>query len=112
MSELTHQAVQIVLFICLTYGLRILTDALMRYLLIRRNSSEELVRTLLREESALRRQATLRWGLILAFGSAALLIIQWTGWTDDGPGPIALVVGGVALGNLIFYALTRQTTTG
>ena len=100
--------VPIALFVCITYALRILTDAVMRHLLIRSNPSAEAVRTILREESRVRRESALRWGLSLASAAAALGILQWTGWTGIGPGPVALVVGAIALGNLAFYALNSR----
>lgn len=100
--------VPIALFVCTTYGLRILTDAVMRHLLLRSNPSDEMVRTVLREESRIRRESALRWGLVLAFTSAALAVLQWSGWTDVDPGTIALVVGGIALGNLAFYVLNSR----
>jgi hypothetical protein len=109
LGDLLHSSVPIALFVCVTYGLRIVTDAVMRYLMIRTNPSEEVVRTLLREESRMRRQGALRWGLILAFSSASLAVLQWTGWTGVGPGPIGLVVGAIALGNLAFYALSTRS---
>jgi hypothetical protein len=103
-----HIAIPITLFICATYGLRILTDAVMRYLLVRSASSVEMIRTVLREESRLRRESALRWGLILAFGAAALAILQWTGWTGLNPGPVGLVAGAIAIANLMFYALSSR----
>ena len=104
-----HALVPVALFVCATYGLRILTDAVTRYLLVRSSPSEEVVRTILREESRVRREGALRWGLILGLSAIALAIIQWSGWTELGPGGIGLVVGAIAVGNLGFYALTGRS---
>jgi hypothetical protein len=100
--------VPIAVFVCITYGLGILTDAVMRHLLVRSNPSEEVVRAVLREESRIRREGALRWGLLLSFAAAALAILEWTGWTEFGPGPVALVVGAIGLANLVFYAIGRR----
>jgi|SRR5215469_3780099 len=108
-AALEHVLVPIALFVCATYGLRILADAVMRYLLVRSSPSEEVVRAILREESRVRREGALRWGLILGLSAIALAIIQWSGWTELGPGAIALVVGAIALGNLGFYALESRS---
>lgn len=112
MDELVHNAVPIVLFLCVTYGfvyaVKAIVDARMRSLLARSGTSEELIRTILQGEEQQRRHGSLRWGLILVSVAVGFGLIAAFGWNDITPGVIAVLAGTTGLGNLAFFAVSAR----
>lgn len=106
--DLQHTLVPIALFACVTYAFKAVLDAVMRYRLLHEPGTEELLRSLLEGEAAERREASLRWGILLVALAAGFGLIQVFGWTDLTPGTLGALVGSVGIGHLVFHALARR----
>ena len=98
----------IVLFLCVTYGFKIVVDGVLRYRMLKEGLSETLLQTILQGEQAQRRTASLRWGIFLVAIGISFLLIHLFGWTEVGPASVAVVAICAGLGQLIFHAITRQ----
>ena len=73
-KEQTHGfriLIPIVLFICITYAIKIVVDARVRSRMIGAGGSEELVHSILRDEEQRRRHSSLRWGIVLVSRGAS-----------------------------------------
>ncbi|MBL0089378.1 MAG: hypothetical protein IPP87_24700 [Ideonella sp.] len=103
--------VPIALFVCMTYSLKLLVDARMRYLFLKGNTPEA-VTTLLRGEEHLRRMGALRWGVILSAMAVGLGLVEALGWQSVTPGAVAVVLATAGAGNFIAFALTRRYGLG
>jgi hypothetical protein len=103
-----HQLTPIVFFLCATYVIKAIIDALMRLRLLRAGGSEDLLRSILQGEEAQRRHSSLRTGMTLVALALAFAGIQVAGWTDLTPGVVAFLAGAVGAANLAFYALSRR----
>jgi hypothetical protein len=99
-------------FVCLAYAIKAVADARVRSKLIAANPSDELIRALLVEEEQQRRQASLRWGIVLSCLAGAFGLIEAFGWEDVSPGVIAVLLGATGIGNLVFFAIARKRGEG
>ena len=59
-------------------------------------------------EEQQRRQASLRWGIVLSCLAGGFALIQSFGYNDVNPGAIAVLLGATGVGNLAFYAIARN----
>lgn len=100
--------IPIVLFICITYAIKVVVDARVRSRMIGAGGSEELVNSIMRDEEQRRRHSSLRWGIVLLSVGVGFGLIQWFGWQDVTPGMIAVLAGATGLGNLVFFAIARR----
>jgi hypothetical protein len=101
----------IVLFLCVTYSVKLLVDARMRYLFVR-GESPQAVQTLLQGEERLRRAGSLRWGLILVFVALGFALVEWAGWREIRPGTLAVMAAAAGLGNLAAFVAARRFGSG
>jgi hypothetical protein len=96
------------------FGVKALLEAVLdsrvHHKLIGSNPSDELVRTLLVEKKKLRRQDSLRWGLILFCVAVGLGIIERAGWETLTPGGFAILLGATGVGHLLFFVADRVVT--
>ena len=82
--------IPITLFICIYLAIKAVVDARARKHLVQSHGSEDMLRTLLEGEEVRRRQASLRWGIILvalALGFAALQAVDW-----NDPSPLVFAI--------------------
>jgi len=100
--------IPIILFICITYCIKLLVDARTRSKLIAANGSEELVRSLVQNEEQQRRHASVRWGVVLVCLAVGFALIEFFGWDDVTPGAIAVLLGATGVGNLISWSIAKQ----
>jgi hypothetical protein len=100
--------VPIVLFLCITYAIKLLVEARVRMHMMQASGSKELIESFLRGEQHLRRMASLRWGIVLVMEALAFCIIQYAGWTNITPGVVGLLIGSFGLGSLIFFLIARR----
>lgn len=57
------------------------------------------------------RLASLKWGLVTFFGGLSLITMEFIPYERDSPFPYGLFSVSVAVGFLIYYAITRSTST-
>ncbi len=100
--------IPIVLFICVTWAIKIVVDARVRSRMIGAGGSEELVNSIMRDEEQRRRHSSLRWGIVLTSVAVGFALIQWFGWQEVTPGMVAVLAGATGLGNLAFFAVARR----
>jgi hypothetical protein len=97
----------IVLFICITYAIKVVIDARMRAKLIASNGSSDMIRALVQNEEQQNRYASLRWGIVLTSLAVGFGLIEWFGWVEITPGAVAVLLGATGIGNLAFYSIAR-----
>ena len=100
--------IPIVLFICITYAIKVCVDATVRRHMVNAGGSEELVNSIMRDEEQRRRHSSLRWGIVLLSVGAGFGLIQWFGWQEVTPGMVAVLAGATGLGNLVFFVVARR----
>jgi hypothetical protein len=100
--------IPIVLFVCVTYAIKVCVDAMVRRRMLEAGGSAELVNSVLRDEELRRRHSSLRWGIVLLSVALGFGLIQWFGWQEVTPGLIAVLAGATGLGNLVFFAVSRK----
>lgn len=100
--------IPIVLFICITYAIKVVVDARVRSRMIATGGSEELVNSVLRDEEQRRRHSSLRWGIVLLSVALGFGLIQAFGWQEVTPGMVAALAGATGLGNLVFFMVARR----
>lgn len=100
--------IPIVLFICITYAIKVVVDARVRSRMIGAGGSEELVNSVLRDEEQRRRHSSLRWGIVLLSVAVGFGLIQAFGWQEVTPGLVAVLAGATGLGNLVFFMVARR----
>jgi hypothetical protein len=100
--------VPITFFLCVTYAIKAFIDARARSKLLASNTSEELLRSLVKSEELQGRQASLRWGVVLTCLAAGFALIESFGWTDVTPGAIAVLLGATGVGNIGVYMIARK----
>lgn len=100
--------IPIVLFVCITYAIKAFVDARVRLRMVSEGASEDMVRSLLREEEQRRRLGSLRWGIVLVALAIGFGIIQATGWDDINAGMVAVLAAATGLGNLAFFMVAKR----
>ncbi|HQX91188.1 MAG TPA: hypothetical protein PL007_05310 [Thermomonas sp.] len=100
--------VPITLFLCITYAIKAVVDARVRKQLVASNGDPSLVRSILEGDETARRLASLRWGITLVALALGFGIVDLRGWQEITPGVIAVLVGALGLGNLVFFAVSRK----
>lgn len=100
--------IPISLFVCITYAIKVVVDAMVRRHMVNAGGSEELVNSILRDEEQRRRHSSLRWGIVLVSVALGFGLIQLFGWREVTPGLIAVLAGVTGLGHLAFYAISRR----
>ena len=51
---------------------------------------------------------SLRWGVVLVALALGFALVDAGGWTDIGPGVIAVLLGATGLGNLAYWFIARK----
>jgi hypothetical protein len=105
--DLDKNIAAIVLFLCVTYGVKLLVDARMRYLFFK-GGTPPAVLTMLEGEERMRRTGSLRWGVILIAIALGFAIIEFAGWREVRPGTLAVMAAAAGLGNLAAFLATRR----
>ena len=100
--------IPIVLFLCITYAIKVVVDARVRRRFIESNGSDDIVRAMLVGEEQHRRHGSLRWGVTLVALAIGFGMVEAGGWNDLTPGVLAILLGATGLGNLAYYALGRR----
>ncbi|HJR68920.1 MAG TPA: hypothetical protein VKA43_02675 [Gammaproteobacteria bacterium] len=100
--------IPITFFLCVTYAIKAFVDARARSKLLASNTSEELLRSLVKSEELQGRQASLRWGVVLTSLAVGFALIESFGWNDVTPGAIAVLLGATGVGNIGVYMIARK----
>ncbi|MCA0393486.1 MAG: DUF2157 domain-containing protein [Proteobacteria bacterium] len=100
--------IPITLFICIYLAIKAVVDARARKQLVQSNGSEEMLRAILEGEERHRRQASLRWGVILVALAVGFGLLEAFNWQDASPGLFAILLGATGLGNLAAYFLANR----
>lgn len=100
--------IPIVLFLCITYCVKVVIEARLRSRMLKEGGSAELMRSMVHNEQQQRRQSSLRSGLILTFVAAGFGAIHAFGWNEINAGVVAVLAAATGIGNLVFYAITRR----
>jgi Ca2+/H+ antiporter len=100
--------IPIILFLCITYVIKLVLDTRTRTKLIAANGSEEMIRSLVQNEEQQRRHASVRWGVVLVCLAIGFALIQYFGWDEVTPGAIAVLLGATGVGNLVSFYVSRN----
>ena len=100
--------IPIVLFVCITYCVKLIIDARLRSKMLKDGGSADLMRSIMQNEAQQRRHSSLRSGLILTAIALGFTVIQMNGWQEINAGVVAVLAAATGIGNLVFYALTRR----
>ena len=100
--------IPITLFVCIYLAIKAVVDARARKHLVQSHGSEEMLRTLLEGEDTRRRQASLRWGVILIALAVGFGLLEAFSWEDASPGLFAILLAATGAGNLAAYYLGRR----
>jgi hypothetical protein len=100
--------VPVVLFLCITYAIKLLIDARLHSQMFKNGASEAWLESILKTEERQRRYASLRWGVVLLALAAGFGLNQYLYNDNFNAGSIAILAGAVGLGNLVFFGLSRH----
>lgn len=100
--------IPIILFICITYAIKAVVDARVRKQLVASNISQELIQSIVEADELRRRNASLRWGVILIVLAIGFGLMEALNLRDITPGVLAILLGATGTGNLIAYHLSRK----
>ena len=100
--------IPIVLFVCIFLSIKAVIDARARRQMVQSHGSEEMLRTLLDGEEVRRRQASLRWGVILVALAVGFALLEAFDWKEPSPALFAVLLAATGVGNLAAYYLARQ----
>ncbi|WP_202839657.1 DUF6249 domain-containing protein [Luteimonas saliphila] len=101
--------IPITLFVCIYLAIKAVVDARARKHMLQSNGSEEMLRTLIDGEETRRRQASLRWGVILVALAVGFGLIEAVDWQEPSPGLFAILLAATGVGNLAAYYIARRT---
>jgi len=100
--------IPITLFICVYLAIKVVVDARARRQMVQSHGSEDMLRTLLDGEEVRRRQASLRWGVILVALAVGFALLEAFDWKEPSPALFAVLLAATGVGNLAAYYLARQ----
>jgi hypothetical protein len=99
--------IPIVLFVCMTYALKMLIDARMRYIFFKGNAPDT-VAALLAGEERMRRMGSLRWGVILLAVGVGFAAVEMLGFHSVSAGSVAVLLVAAGAGNLLAFGVTQR----
>jgi hypothetical protein len=103
-----HIVVPLALFVCVTYALKAVLDAALRYRLFRAATSPDVIRAILEGEDHQRQGAALRWGIVSTCLALGFALIRFLGWNEISSGVVAILAAAIGLGNLALFAVFRR----
>lgn len=95
--------IPMVLFVCITYSIKILVDSRLRRRMVETNGSEELVKTLMEADEQNRRVSALKWGMVLTSIGVAFFIQQVTNLNENDPATYGLLFVATGVGLLGYH---------
>jgi hypothetical protein len=104
----THIVVPLALFACVTYALKAVLDAALRYRLLRAAISPDVIRAVLEGEDHQRQGAALRWGIVSTSLAVGFTFIKLFGWNEISSGAVAVLAAAIGLGNLVLFVVLRR----
>ena len=101
--------IPMVLFVCITYAVKIIVDSRVRRRMVETNGSEELVKVMLAADEEARRGNALKWGLVSVAIGGAFFMQQTFKLDENDPATFGLlfVAAGAAL--LVFHFVAGKT---
>lgn len=96
------------LAVCVVVVIRIVVEARLRRRLAETHATDDLVRSLTEADDVLRRQSSLKWGLVLALMGLSLCLVDLFGLGVEDPMAFGLIIGSAGLGMLGYHALRRS----
>lgn len=100
--------IPIVLFVCITYAIKVIVDGRVRRRLVESNGSEELVKAMLVADEESRRVSALKWGMVLTSLGAAFFIQQLTGLGESDPATYGLLFVAAGVGLLGYHVVAGK----
>jgi hypothetical protein len=100
--------IPIVLFICITYAIKVIMDGRVRSKLAQSGASEDLVRTMLAADEQNRKVSSLKWGLVFVLVGLAFGLIDLLDLAPAAPATFGIVIFAAGLGMLGFHALANR----
>lgn len=100
--------IPITLFVVIYLSIKAVVDARSRRILVQSHASEDILRALLDGEETRRRQASLRWGVILVALAAGFVALEAIDWKAPSPLAFAILLGATGIGNLAAYFISRR----
>ena len=100
--------IPIVLFVCITYAIKIVMDGRVRRRLAESGASEDLVRTMLAADEQNRKVSSLKWGLVLVLVGIAFGLIDVFNLGPNDPAAFGIVIAAAGLGMLGFHGLASR----
>jgi hypothetical protein len=100
--------IPIVLFICITYAIKVIMDGRVRSKLAQSGASEDLVRTMLAADEQNRKVSSLKWGLVFVLVGLAFGLIDVLDLAADAPATFGIVILAAGLGMLGFHGLANR----
>jgi hypothetical protein len=100
--------IPIVLFLCVTYTIKIVVDAYSRRKLLQIQGPTQDLALVLENEAAASRQNSLRWGLVLLAIGIGFGLLEIFNLRDVTAGMFAILLGMTGLGHLVYFFLARH----
>ncbi len=100
--------IPMVLFVCITYAVKIIVDARVRRRMVETNGSEDLVKTLMTADEQNRRVSALKWGMVLTAIGVAFFIQQMAKLTEEDPATYGLLFVAAGVGLLGFHVIGKK----
>lgn len=84
-------------------------EAVVRYRILKEGTSASLLAGMVAGEAERRRQAALRWGLVLVAVGTVLVLLQIFGWRVDSSSGIGLLLLAAGIAQMLFHRLSRTS---
>ncbi len=96
------------LAVCLVVIVRIVSEARLRRRLAETHATDDLVRALTDADHDMRRQSSLKWGLVLVLMGVSLGVLDVLDLSVDDPAAFGLIMAAAGLGMLVYHAVSRH----
>lgn len=106
-SALKEVLISIALFGSVAFMWWTMLEAVVRYRILKEGTSESLLAGMIAGDARRRRQASLRWGLVLVAVGLVLLLLHALDGRIDSPSGIGALLLAAGAAQLIFHRLTR-----
>lgn len=109
MDDILSLLIPVVGFLCLVAIVRAVVDGRLRRRLAETHASEELVRAIAQADEANRKQAALKWGLLLIMAGVAFGLIDLFGLGSQDPAAYGLLLIFTGAGLLLHHFLQHHS---